>query len=1025
MTNFRNITKRTLSVLLCMVMVITVFMSVPFTASAETVAEQAEIETNAEKTAEETATAEIEQDPTLQVSKDKTDIASVGISYDIEYDGVRYSEYAKGKLEIVGYNPDTIKEDVVIPSTIDGKTVISIDGRLEYSPFQKSKIKSIVLPSTLTSLSSRCLASCYELESVTILGAVKNINAEAFYCDIKLTEVNLPDSVETIGDNAFDGCLSLKSIEFPKNLKEVEADAFTGCESLEKVTINAALESIGTAAFKGLESLSEVVFEGGNTKLKIGHSAFASCKNLKSMDFSHIKTISASAFAYTGLESVNFGKIAGSSLGESAFYRCHSLESVTLSEGVKKIPKYCFSECENLKTVSMSGVTSVGAEAFYECSSVDKIDFSNISNVEERAFYECTSLTNVAFSKSVECNIKGAAFYGCTSLKTVKLSHKTTSINNKTFEGCTALESIEAKNITEIGNYAFSSCENLKNISFATNNRIEYVDEGAFYNCYYLTEFDLTYVRQIGSAAFENCYSLSKVKIGEYLREVDERAFFNCYSLYDIYLPKCIEYVGEMAFGCCEENGQYYTFSEFTLFGVPDSLADEYASAYGFTWSIPAPVLSSISNTSDGVKISFKHITDLSGGKYRVYRKSGSTSWTKLADVTGTTYTDKTAKSGTKYTYTVKHIGEPKNSAYDKAGLTTVYLKTPKVSKITNTNSGVELTWGKITGAKKYNVYTKSGSGWKKIGESTSTTFTHKSAKSGTSYTYTVRAYDSSEEYKSAYVSAGYTKTFVAPPTLKSVSNTTSGVKITWNKSAGATKYRVFVKSGSKWKKLGDTSSTSFTHKSAKSGTKYTYTVRCLSSTGKSYVSGYDKKGISYMYLSAPKVSKISNAVNGAKITWGKVAGATKYNVYVKASSGWKKIDETIKTSYTHTAAKSGKNYTYTVRAYDSSGAYKSAYVSAGYKNKFIATPVITSLSSTKKGVKISWGAVEGVANYRVLVKTDSGWKKVGDTTSTSLVDKSAKSGKSYTYIVRCLSSTGKSYLSGYDKKGTTITYKK
>lgn len=1029
MTKFKSILKSTLSVLLCIIMVITAFMSVPFTARAETIMGQAELETNSVETDEETSETEIEQDiltedTTPQVSKEKTDIASVGASYDIEYDGVRYTECGKNRLQIVGNNPDTIKEDVVIPSVIDGKTVVSVQGREFFGPFRDSKIKSIVLPSTVTSIGWNAFAYCYELESVTILGEVKYIGSEAFSGAKNLKQVNLPDSIETIGENAFDGCLSLKSIEFPKNLKTVNTDAFTWCESLEKVTINSALELIGPSAFQGLESLSEVVFEGGNTKLKIGSSAFASCKNLKSMDFSHIKTISASAFAYTGLESVNFGKIAGSSLGERAFYRCHSLESVTLSEGVKKIPKYCFSECENLKTVSMPGVTSVGEQAFYRCSSVDQIDFSNISEVGSNAFSECTSLTNASFSKSIECYIYGAAFSDCTSLKTVKLSDKTTNINNATFSGCTALESVEAKNITHIGSAVFAGCENLKNLSFATNNKIEYINSDAFARCYYLTEFDLSYVREIGSAAFSDCYSLSKVEIGENLRGVEERAFFNCYSLYDIYVPISVEYIGEMAFGCCEEDDKYYTFSEFTLFGVPDSLVDEYANAYGFKWAIPAPVLSSVSNTADGVKISFKHIAGLTGGKYRIYRKTDSTSWTKLADVTGTTYTDKTAKSGTKYTYTVKYVGKSVISTYDKSGLTIVRLSTPKVSKITNTNSGAQLTWGKITGAKKYIVYVKSSSGWKKLGESTSTSYTHTAAKSGTSYKYTVRAYDSSGNYKSAYVSAGYTNKFIAPPTLKAVSNTTSGAKITWNKSTGATKYRVFVKSGSSWKKLGDTSSTSFTHKSAKSGTKYTYTVRCLSSTGKSYVSGYDKTGISGVYLSAPKVSKISNAQNGAKLTWGKVAGATKYNIYVKSGSKWKKIDETTKTSYTHTAAKSGKSYTYTVRAYDSSGA-KSAYVSAGYKNKFIATPVITSLSSTKKGVKISWGAVEGAVNYRVLVKTSSGWKKVGDTTSTSLVDKSTKNGKSYTYIVRCLSSTGKSYVSGYDKAGTTVTYKK
>ena len=643
------------------------------------------------------------------------------------------------------------------------------------------------------------------------------------------------------------------------------------------------------------------------------------------------------------------------------------------------------------------------------------------------AFRNATTLESVYIPNSIVRDIDDDAFRNCTNLQSVIFEEgsQLKYLCEWTFSGCTSLKSINIPaSVERIVHYTFEDCVNLKTVTFEENSKLEMIGMNSFYNCKSLESIDIpSSCTEIRANAFMNCESLYYVDIKSGLETIGEKAFFNCHSLYEMIIPKSVEKIGGLALGCYEKDGKYYSYGDFIVAGVKSSLADEYAEAYNVYWALNAPKLTKIENTSSGVKITFSKPSGASSGKYEVYRCTDNTEWKLLGTTTSLSYTDKTAKAGTKYYYTVQFIGKPTNSINDYP-LEMVRLSTPKVSKITNTNSGAQLTWGKITGAKKYIVYVKSSSGWKKLGDTTSTTFTHTAAKSGTSYKYTVRAYDSSGSYKSAYVSAGYTNKFIAPPTLKAVSNTTSGVKITWNKSTGATKYRVFVKSGSSWKKLGDTSSTSFTHKSAKSGTKYTYTVRCLSSTGKSYVSGYDKTGISGVYLSAPKVSKISNAQNGAKLTWGKVAGATKYNIYVKSGSKWKKLDETTKTSYTHTAAKSGKSYTYTVRAYDSSGA-KSAYVSAGYKNKFIATPVITSLSSTKKGVKISWGAVEGAVNYRVLVKTSSGWKKVGDTTSTSLVDKSVKSGKSYTYIVRCLSSTGKSYVSGYDKAGTTVTYKK
>lgn len=90
--------------------------------------------------------------------------------------------------------------------------------------------------------------------------------------------------------------------------------------------------------------------------------------------------------------------------------------------------------------------------------------------------------------------------------------------------------------------------------------------------------------------------------------------------------------------------------------------------------------------------------------------------------------------------------------------------------------------------------------------------------------------------------------TLLATPVISKLENTTSGVKITWSAVAGAEKYRVFVMDGASWKKLGDTSSTTFVHTAAVSGTTYTYTVRCISSDGSAYTSGFYSSGQSVTY---------------------------------------------------------------------------------------------------------------------------------------------------------------------------------
>ena len=133
------------------------------------------------------------------------------------------------------------------------------------------------------------------------------------------------------------------------------------------------------------------------------------------------------------------------------------------------------------------------------------------------------------------------------------------------------------------------------------------------------------------------------------------------------------------------------------------------------------------------------------------------------------------------------------------------------------------------------------------MGETTGTAYTDKTAKPGTTYIYTVRCITADgESYLGWYNTAGLSIKYIAPPVLGKVANVSGGVRITWTKSSGAEKYRVFRKTGNgSWQKLGDTTSLNWTDKTVKSGITYKYTVRCISSNGRSYTSGYDNTGLS------------------------------------------------------------------------------------------------------------------------------------------------------------------------------------
>ena len=65
-----------------------------------------------------------------------------------------------------------------------------------------------------------------------------------------------------------------------------------------------------------------------------------------------------------------------------------------------------------------------------------------------------------------------------------------------------------------------------------------------------------------------------------------------------------------------------------------------------------------------------------------------------------------------------------------------------------------------------------------------------------------------------------------------------------WNAVSGAEKYRVYRKTGTEtWKKIGETTGTSFKDTKAEAGVPYTYTVRCITSDGAKYTSYFDTTG--------------------------------------------------------------------------------------------------------------------------------------------------------------------------------------
>ena len=351
----------------------------------------------------------------------------------------------------------------------------------------------------------------------------------------------------------------------------------------------------------------------------------------------------------------------------------------------------------------------------------------------------------------------------------------------------------------------------------------------------------------------------------------------------------------------------------------------------------------------------------------------------------------------------------------------------PTVSSLTNTTGGIKLSWNKVDGAYGYRIYQKTSNGWKRIKDTTATSYTDSAVSANQTKTYTIRCIDKKGKTVSGFYSKGWSKKYTpVAPTISKLENTSSGIKLNWNKITGVYGYRLYYKTSSGgWKRFKDTTATSFTDSGVSPNRTETYTIRCIDKNGNT-ISGFNSNGWSIKYVPvAPTISKLENTSSGIKLSWNKVTGVYGYRIYQKTSNGWKRIKDTTATSFTDSAVSANQTKTYTIRCIDKNGNTVSGYNSKGWSKKYTAaTPKITKLTNTSKGVSVTWNKIAGVYGYRLYRKYDGGsWTKVKDTTSTSFTDSGAKKGKKVTYTVRCIDRRGKT-VSGFNSKGWSITRK-
>lgn len=374
------------------------------------------------------------------------------------------------------------------------------------SVFGSIKIETIDIPKDFT-LGKTMFFICQNLRAVNFEADQVTIPEKCFYHCTSLAEIDINKAL-SIKDSAFLKCYNLSVSTIPahtyaeayafsqtgvtdvtiEDISKISKGAFAECNSLKKLTINVAdgleaanglsipeelvrecrnlqtviftghtenLSSIKKAAFEGTEMLTEISLPN-NIRLIEKYAFYDSgIKNIHLPE--NLEQIGNYAFAMSNLESITVpDKVA--ELGVKIFSGCYKLTEVVLPELITAIPAEAFLACHKLKTVHVSGISTVGDNAFFHCKALKAFDFSQIKKLGGMSFAE-TGIREAIFSNKLT-KLQVSSFCDCKDLQSIDMSacNKLKAIPLYCFDGCSKLTNVKLPpNVCKFDDSCFDS----------------------------------------------------------------------------------------------------------------------------------------------------------------------------------------------------------------------------------------------------------------------------------------------------------------------------------------------------------------------------------------------------------------------------------------------------------------------------------------------------------------------------------------------------------------------------------------
>ncbi len=498
--------------------------------------------------------------------------------------------------------------------------------------YRCESLKDITIPDSVTAIGEMAFAECYSLTSVTFGNNVTAIGNFAFrncsvltafygkyasednrcwivdgvlnaFAPAGLTEYTIPDSATVIGHNAFAYCGYLTTITIPNNVTEIGDGAFWWCDRLTSVYCMPTTPPTGGSAMFDDNASDRKIYVPNESVAAYKAAPYWSDYADSIYPLTVMEQQPANEIWYTSIyefivEPYNpdgFGANIVSNtyesgqgvitfdgpvtaIGDSAFYNCDALISVTIPDGVTTIGVSAFDDCSRLTSVTIgNGVTEIGSMAFKSCSGLTNVTIGNgVTEIGFSAFINCSGLTSITIPDSVT-EIGEFAFYNCSGLTSITIPDSVASIGNFAFRNCSALTAFYGKYASEdnrclIVDGVLHTFARVGLTSYSIPDGVTEIGEFAFYNCSGLTSITIPDgVTTIGVSAFHSCTNLTSVTIPDGVTSIGEDAFNSCSGLTSITIPDSVTEIG---------TGAFYNCSGLTCITIPDGVTEIGYSAF-------------------------------------------------------------------------------------------------------------------------------------------------------------------------------------------------------------------------------------------------------------------------------------------------------------------------------------------------------------------------------------------------------------------------------------------------------------